>query len=71
MKAIPELLESTMAELMHKVNGKQDRYGNIKFEKDGRQYRYHPKKRVIRFEVLVVMDTHKEWVRLKTITPSK
>lgn len=56
------------------ITGKVDSYGNIKFESNGRQYRYHIKNRIVRKEVQSIHEAtqyspaSKSWYCVKTLS---
>jgi len=60
----------------HGITGKKDAYGNIKYvdPKNGNDYRYHIKNRVVTKEVQVIHEatqyspSSKSWVRLKSFS---
>lgn len=66
MKQKNAALQEVMDKLTENVQGQYDRHGNFIFLRNTNKYRFHPSKRVVRFEVQVNMGTHKEWVRLNS-----
>ena len=56
------------------ITGKVDSYGNIKYESNSKQYRYHIKERVVTKEVQSVSTAteyspaNKSWVRVKSFS---
>ncbi len=56
------------------ITGKADTYGNIKFESNGKQYRYHIKNRIVRKEVQTIHEAtqyspaSKSWTCVKTFS---
>jgi hypothetical protein len=56
------------------ITGKVDTYGNIKYESNGRLYRYHIKNRVVTKEIQTILSetqyspSSKSWTRLKSFS---
>lgn len=46
--------------------GTVDRFGNLKYDRNGKHYRLKPKTRVVRHEVCVDMGDRHEWVLIRS-----